>query len=746
MRIELVFPGFPLVPGAFPETMAASSFVTQDPVREKRDMAPRFPGAGSFEPTRVAAGAITIAILAGAVDADIIRVDDDDPAADFATIQEAVDAAVDGDRIEVWPGYYSGSKTLDPVVRIDGKSITIVAIDLDPAVTVIAGQGVRRCVEWTDSPGVCKLIGFTLDGGSTTGSGGGMLIDGAAVEIEECVLQNCFAGNDGGAIHSRSETVFPPVVRDSRFEGNQAALDGGAIAAIGGFDCLGCRFADGVASFNGGAIVFFGNPAGVANYSLVEDCDVVGCEATIGGGIYALDATLIVTSTRFDDCVAGDSIAKTGWGGGIAMAFGELWMTGGRFAGCEGGESSGGLDLEQSAGDCTGVSFTGNTGWGFGGAIYGFGSSASIDLVDCDFSANLAAFGGGGAIACQSLVTSLSLERCTFDDNLAFGPGYCIDAPNIVTAVDCDFNAQAFGDAPTSHLALSGIGNGSRFESCRFIDARSVGQASSVRATAIGGLEFIRCVFENNETIGIDPLDDEGAIYINAAIDNDDPIRFHDCQFRGNGACCFAGGFYTGRGGAIRVDGRTAEVSFCVFGSNTAFDGGSLHGTFQVSNSILNGGASLGYGGAANLGSGSTLVDCRISGSADCNYPWFSGGSITVDGCTLTGGVPEGFKCAPDPAELAGCRMSAGSTVSNSRFCNYEPAAIYGTWTDLGGNSFNPTACNLADINGDGVVNGADLAQILALWGTPCLGCAVDINEDGQVDGADLALVLAGWG
>ena len=48
---------------------------------------------------------ILIATMAVAGHAEVITVDDDDPAADFSTIQEAVDAAVDGDRIEVGPGY-----------------------------------------------------------------------------------------------------------------------------------------------------------------------------------------------------------------------------------------------------------------------------------------------------------------------------------------------------------------------------------------------------------------------------------------------------------------------------------------------------------------------------------------------------------------------------------------------------------------------------------------------------------------
>lgn len=50
---------------------------------------------------------------------------------------------------------------------------------------------------------------------------------------------------------------------------------------------------------------------------------------------------------------------------------------------------------------------------------------------------------------------------------------------------------------------------------------------------------------------------------------------------------------------------------------------------------------------------------------------------------------------------------------------------------------------NVADINGDGIVDGADLARVLGAWGTSAPGA--DLNGDGTVDGADLALVLAAW-
>jgi formylglycine-generating enzyme required for sulfatase activity len=49
------------------------------------------------------------------------------------------------------------------------------------------------------------------------------------------------------------------------------------------------------------------------------------------------------------------------------------------------------------------------------------------------------------------------------------------------------------------------------------------------------------------------------------------------------------------------------------------------------------------------------------------------------------------------------------------------------------------------DIVPNGVVNGTDLAEVLASWG-PCSSCSADTNSDGQVNGLDLTAVLGGWG
>jgi hypothetical protein len=46
------------------------------------------------------------------------------------------------------------------------------------------------------------------------------------------------------------------------------------------------------------------------------------------------------------------------------------------------------------------------------------------------------------------------------------------------------------------------------------------------------------------------------------------------------------------------------------------------------------------------------------------------------------------------------------------------------------------------DLNGDGIVDAADIAAILANWGAP----EGDLDGDGVVGGADIGLLLSGWG
>jgi hypothetical protein len=56
---------------------------------------------------------------------------------------------------------------------------------------------------------------------------------------------------------------------------------------------------------------------------------------------------------------------------------------------------------------------------------------------------------------------------------------------------------------------------------------------------------------------------------------------------------------------------------------------------------------------------------------------------------------------------------------------------------------FQPAPPCPADLNGDGITDGADLGLLLASWNQPGIA---DLNGDGDTDGADLGLLLASWG
>ena len=93
--------------------------------------------------------------------------------------------------------------------------------------------------------------------------------------------------------------------------------------------------------------------------------------------------------------------------------------------------------------------------------------------------------------------------------------------------------------------------------------------------------------------------------------------------------------------------------------------------------------------------------------------------------------------------------VPAGATLVTNGFKVYTRAAtIGGSVSNLADVVVVPgTPPCIADLFGDGIVNGADLGILLAGWGACGTGsCAADLNGDGQVNGADLGIVLAGWG
>ncbi len=87
----------------------------------------------------------------------------------------------------------------------------------------------------------------------------------------------------------------------------------------------------------------------------------------------------------------------------------------------------------------------------------------------------------------------------------------------------------------------------------------------------------------------------------------------------------------------------------------------------------------------------------------------------------------------------------AGGNVGNlgePRFVNF---------ASVPGNQYfvvpGPALPVVGDLDGNGSVDGADLAILLGQWGSSCKGgCTADLDGSGGVDGADLAMLLGAWG
>jgi hypothetical protein len=168
--------------------------------------------------------------------------------------------------------------------------------------------------------------------------------------------------------------------------------------------------------------------------------------------------------------------------------------------------------------------------------------------------------------------------------------------------------------------------------------------------------------------------------------------------------------------------------------------------------------------------------------------PWV-GGYQQVDGAEPNGGWKWLSGSSFDPSETACCNDAAGCPLDEDRLhlywyqeigrmswndlpdahcgqrpismvvefsadCNNDGIVDYGQilsgqLADTNNNGV-PDICEAppcpGDITGNRVVNGIDLAAILAAWGGGKSQFDCDIDNDGSVGGSDLAIVLAGWG
>jgi probable HAF family extracellular repeat protein/parallel beta-helix repeat protein/predicted outer membrane repeat protein len=353
---------------------------------------------------------------------------------DFGTIQAALDAALDGDTVEVAAGTYTGSGNRD--LNFSGKAITLQSVlPTDPNLTVIDCQGLGRgFVLLNDEEGDSVIDGFTVLNGFHLDSGGGIDCNDVSPTIRNCIFDNCTSDGNGGGLASRkggprlNDIIFrncradldggalycfeesSPILNTCSFTNNSAAQHGGGIAGDNGNPSLSnCDFTQNQApNGNGGAGYFLNNSS-----PSIQNCTLTSNNAGGAGGGLALDGS----SGTVANCQLQNNIAGSG-GGGLACTSGSsTTIRSNQITDNQSGGQGGGLSVDSSSPAISRCLIKNNTSSFDGGGIAVTGSGSSVTLESCLAQGNLGTQGNGGGIYSEE--AALHIENCTVTQNQA---------------------------------------------------------------------------------------------------------------------------------------------------------------------------------------------------------------------------------------------------------------------------------------------------------------------------------------
>lgn len=218
---------------------------------------------------------------------------------------------------------------------------------------------------------------------------------------------------------------------------------------------------------------------------------------------------------------------------------------------------------------------------------------------------------------------------------------------------------------------------------------------------------------------------------------NDDYVGYRQgCVWKRN-----AQGQYVGTLLNTGVASQKLREASCVSGNgqwvygegSSLTNGAPYRWSYATGYQPITGGASgNGYVNWANY-NGSVLL---VNFGSGC-FVWISGrGYVPIRDYAAEKGVTYGEEWA-----LSGMGMTEdGLTITG-----YAIRSTDGGWSPFVLDLRQPPQPCTADLNGDSIVDAADLADLLTQWGGGPKSSA-DLNGDGLVDAADLASALAQWG
>jgi hypothetical protein len=386
----------------------------------------------------------------------------------YASIQEAITAASDGDVVHICGGTFDENLSITKDVELEGVGASLTIIDGNDAGPVVA----------VDTQDVHLTIrGLTLRNGVATmvsdigvEAGGGIEAwNAASLEVEDCVIEHNEAELGGGIFGPESGNTS---LRDTTVTHNAARADsgGGAFlqsAAHGTIDIDGCEFSDNYAWISGGGIAFDNFTATIAAASITDtlidgnwtmyggfgggiasvaelslsNVTISNNEADLGGGVYALgdveadSATDIIDNHA--DAATHSPLGRAVGGGGIFVDSCD-WQ----YGHLEGNTASQGAGAFVYEGSLRDVTVESNEATGFGGGVAMYNHAR---LEDSDVIANTAGIYGGGLFVYGSDVNALAtVDSCSITDNVAkFGGGGAYIELQEFESIDTDWGTGA---------------------------------------------------------------------------------------------------------------------------------------------------------------------------------------------------------------------------------------------------------------------------------------------------------------